>query len=98
VELRDLSFERLGKARNCAWVNTEPPEKARTVWSRAGVFSVQCPKSIVTAQSLQFLEQFGFWKQFGGYDIWSIEAKSADALALLEQAWQEENQRGKVEG
>jgi hypothetical protein len=62
------------------------------------VFSVQCPKSIVTAQSLQFLEQFGFWKQFGGYDIWSIEAKSADALALLEQAWQEENQRGKVEG
>lgn len=85
------------QVRNCAWVNREPPEKAKVVWSRGEVFSVQCPKSIITAQSLYFLEQFVSWKQFGGYDLWSIEAKCADAFMVVEQAWQLENQSGKVE-
>jgi hypothetical protein len=66
------------------------------VWARAGVFSLQCPKSIVTAQSLYFLEQFGVWKQFGGTSPWSLEAKSAEALALLEGAWRKENQSGEI--
>jgi hypothetical protein len=52
---------------------------------------------VITAQSLYFLEQFGFWKEFGGTSIWSVEAKTADALLALEQAWRMENQSGEVQ-
>lgn len=59
---------------------------------RRGVFSARCPKSIITAQSLYFLEQFRWWKQCGGGVVWEMDAKSADALVTLETAWQLEKQ------
>ena len=43
-----------------------------------------CPKSIVTAQSLSFIEQFFYWRSCGG-DLWSLDAKSADAILLLQE-------------
>jgi hypothetical protein len=52
---------------------------------------------MITAQSLYFLEQFGFWKELGGTSIWLTEAKTADALLALERVWRMENQSGKVE-
>jgi len=54
----------------------------------------QCPKSIITAQSLYFLEQFRIWKEFGGGAPWEVEGKSADALLVLEQAYRKEKERG----
>jgi hypothetical protein len=69
----------------------------KVIWARGELFSYHCPKSVITAQSLYFLEQFGFWKEFGGASIWSVEAKTADALLVLEHAWRMENQSGKVE-
>jgi len=65
------------------------------VWVRGKVMSRQCPKSIITAQSLHWLEQFRLWKELGG-DAWSMEAKSADALVMLEQEWRTEIENGKV--
>jgi len=59
------------------------------------VSCMECPKSIITAQSLHYLEQFGFWKHFGGKDVWSMEAKCADAFVVLEQALRQEDQDGK---
>jgi hypothetical protein len=59
------------------------------------VVSRRCPKSIITAQSLHWLEQFRLWKQLGG-DAWAMEAKSADALLMLEQEWRTETQNGNV--
>lgn len=61
---------------------------------RKGVFSVRCPKSVITAESLHFLEQFRWWKQCGGGAgaIWNMDAKSADALMVLEHAWEMEKQ------
>lgn len=67
------------------------------IWARGQVSSISCPKSVITAQSLYFLERFGFWKEFGGTSIWSIEAKTADAFLVLEQACRMENQRGEVQ-
>ena len=65
------------------------------VWARGAVVSARCPKSIITARSLLFLEQFRWWKEVGG-DIWSMEAKNAEALVLLEREWQTEMQNGKL--
>jgi hypothetical protein len=57
--------------------------------------SQRCPKSIITAGSLHFLEQFRWWKELGT-SLWSMEAKSAEALMVLEQEWRTEVQNGKV--
>ena len=82
------------KARNCAWSEMERPARPRAVWARGGVYSTNCPKSVITGQSLYYLEQFRYWKECGGGGLWHMDAKAADAVMLLEQAWQLEKQRG----
>jgi hypothetical protein len=82
------------KSRKCAWLAVEAPLDKRVVWVRGNVFSVQCPKSIITADSLRYLEVFSLWRQLGGISFESLDAKTADALVTLQQAWQEENQDG----
>ncbi|HSU60570.1 MAG TPA: hypothetical protein VLI55_14755 [Bryobacteraceae bacterium] len=61
---------------------------------RGQLASVQCPKSIITADSLSFLEQFRLWKEAGGGSILAMDAKSADAILVLEQEWRRESQHG----
>ncbi|MFL6352381.1 MAG: hypothetical protein ACJ74Z_11105 [Bryobacteraceae bacterium] len=85
------------QVRNCAWADKGQAVSERAVWARGGVFSTQCPKSVITAQSLYFIDQFAFWKEFGGKSIWGIEAKTAEALLVLDQAWRMENQNGEVQ-
>ncbi len=70
------------------------PANGKAVWARRDVFSSQCPKSVITERSLYFLEQFWTWKQFGGGTPWGLEAKTADAVLVLEKAWQMERQHG----
>ncbi len=50
----------------------------------------RCPKSIITAQSLSFIELHMFWKHGGG-DLWSLDAKSADAMLVLQEESVKEN-------
>lgn len=68
---------------------------SRAVWARGPIVLRRCPKSVITVQSLYYIEQFKNWKQLGG-DVWQLDAKSADALLLLEREWQTENEHGKV--
>lgn len=49
---------------------------------------------MITAQSLSFLEQFQWWKKFGGGVSWDLEAKTAEAFVVLEEAWRKEKERG----
>jgi len=80
------------KIRNCAW--SAEPEGPAVVWARGEVVSERCPKSIITAMSILFLEQFRWWKEMGG-DVWPMEAKNAEALLLLEHEWRTEMESGK---
>lgn len=82
------------KSRKCAWLAAEAPPDERIVWVRGNVFSRQCPKSVITAESLGYLDLFAVWAQVGGTNIESSEAKTADALLTLRRACQEENQDG----
>jgi hypothetical protein len=78
--------------RNCAWTNQFGSKSGRAVWARRDIVSLQCPKSVISAQSKNFLEQFRLWKQFGGgFPLWT-DAKTADALLVLEEAWRVEEQ------
>jgi hypothetical protein len=85
------------KLRNCAWRDDGVLPSSTTVWARGGVGAFHCPKSIITAQSLHFVEQFHVWKKFGGGAPWLIDAKVAEAILVLEEAWRKENQRGEKE-
>jgi len=67
------------------------------IWARGSVVAFHCPKSIITAQSLYFLEQFRIWKEFGGGTPWSIEAKAAEAILFLEGVWRKEKKHGEEE-
>ncbi len=58
------------------------------------MFSSQCPKSVITAASLTYLEQYAVWKQLGGIDPERIDVKTADAIVLLEQTWKKETTNG----
>lgn len=64
------------------------------MWARGQVICTQCPKSLISAESLSFLEQFRIWKAGGGESLLSLDAKSADAVLVLEQEWQKESERG----
>lgn len=63
------------------------------VWTRAGILTTNCPKSLITAQSLAWLDEFFAWKTLGGGIDLAMQAKAVDALIVLERAWQMENQR-----
>ncbi len=80
--------------RNCAWIKGTGATDGRVVWARRGILTLQCPKSLITAQSLSFLEQFRVWKSFGGGTPWSLEAKTAEAVLVLEQALKMEMEHG----
>ncbi len=82
------------QTRNCAWIPARSEPISRVVWARRNVIAFQCPKSIITAQSLSLLEQFHIWKEFGGGTPWSIDAKAAEAILVLEEASRKENERG----
>ena len=56
---------------------------ARLVWIRGQAGTEECPKSMVTAGSLEFLEKFYVWKLAGG--SWAeTTAREADAFMILE--------------
>lgn len=59
-------------------------------WARKRAFSPECPKSAITAESLSYLDQFGAWKRLGGGFLPDMNAKDADAVAMLDQLWREE--------
>jgi hypothetical protein len=80
--------------RNCAWIANTAAVMKRPVWARGNVVSFQCPKSIITADSLTFLEQFQIWKELGGLDLFSLEARTAEAFLLLEREWRKEVKDG----
>lgn len=65
------------------------PSSKRVIWARGEFLTTQCPKSIITSESLNFLDEFRIWKQLGLYDPSRLSAKSADALVILDEAWKE---------
>lgn len=53
----------------------------------------ECPKSLVTPQSLEWLEKFFAWKFSGGGGIEGLPAKEAEAILTLEKEWRENGEQ-----
>ena len=62
----------------------------KLVWARGRVGTEECPKSYVSAQSLEWVEKFLTWKFSGGAVLWDLAARDADAFLILEREWRGE--------
>lgn len=79
--------------RRCGFLPEERRGEPATVWVRGRVSTDECPKSLITPESMQLLEAFHAWK-LGGGALWDRPAKEAEALLTLENEWREEMQHG----
>ena len=65
-------------------------EEDKPIWARHGCVAVQCPKSLITAQSMFYLEQFRCLKSGVISAGLETDAKTAEALLLLSEALRKE--------
>jgi hypothetical protein len=56
----------------------------RPVWTRRSVFTDTCPKSMVSAQSLAWIESYAVWKRLGARTVEALDAREAEAFLILE--------------
>lgn len=63
------------------------------VHGRTGV--QECPKSLVTAASVEMVERFFVWKASGASGWGELMAREADAFQVLEEEWRSEVRDGK---
>jgi hypothetical protein len=59
----------------------------RVVWVRGRVATEECPKSVVTPESVEWVERFFSWKFSGGGGFEELPARVADAFLILEKEW-----------
>jgi hypothetical protein len=83
----------LEQRRRCGFIAEEQRGAKRLVWARGRTATDECPKSAMTAASLELLESFFVWKRLGG--VWrEPTAREADAFMTLEEEWRTEAANG----
>lgn len=84
----DCRRQGLEEKRRCGWLPESRRGARRLVWvGRGRAATEECPKSLVTAQSIEWLEWFFTWKFSGGGDVSEMAARDADAILTLEREW-----------
>jgi hypothetical protein len=61
------------------------------VWARNGAAAEECPTSLVTPASIEFLESYFAWKTVGRREL---TAREAEAFVVLEREWRMERTNG----
>ena len=78
--------------RRCGFIPAEQRGAKRIVWARATVSSEECPRSLMTAESMELLEKFFFSQRLGWKDP---TAREAEAFLILDQEIRAEGEHGK---
>ena len=60
------------------------------MWARKSTGVSECPVSFITADSGDWLEHFHIWRMTSKESLLDLPAKTAEAIALLENEWREE--------
>ena len=63
---------------------------SRPVWISGNAVAYHCPKSVITADDLNAVEEFGVWKLAGMPDLRLLPARLADAVMVLEAEYRSE--------
>lgn len=78
--------------RRCGFLAEERRGAKRIVWAHGPASTDECPKSLMTAESIELLERFFAWKTWGAEDL---TAREADAFLSLERELRAERVNGK---
>lgn len=69
--------------RRCSWIPEASKTPVRPVWVRNGVALNTCPRSVVTAESTGWFEEFQIWRKFGSSNYEQMEARKLEAFLVL---------------
>ena len=67
--------------------------QTRVVWARGPVATDICPKSLITAQSIGWIEEFLVWKRLGLVLDADAHVRQVEAFLILEEQLLTERQR-----
>lgn len=82
----------LEKQRRCGFLPPSAAERPRPVWVRRQAIAMSCPRSLITAESLEIVERFFVWKAGGPVNFLELPARLAEGLFLLEREWKTESE------
>jgi len=94
-ECRKAGLER---QRRCAWVPAAAETPAQVVWARGPVATDVCPKSLITAESVGWIEEFLVWKRLGLMLTRETNIRQVEAFLILEEQISSERQRATGQG
>jgi hypothetical protein len=77
--------------RRCGFLGEEQRGAPRVVWVRGAAASEECPRSLVTPASIEFVEKFFASKVSSTGEL---TAREVEAFLLLEKEWRAEQANG----
>jgi len=80
----------LEKSRRCGFLPEDQRGARRPVWVRGRRVSEECPKSLITTDSVTLLEKFFVWTFSGRRGGDELTAREADAFVLLDAEYRAE--------
>jgi hypothetical protein len=73
----------LERKRRCGWLPEAERGPEVVVWARPGAIARECPKTLITAESVGLTEKFAAWRLGGGRITESMAAREVEAFHLL---------------
>ncbi len=83
--------------RRCGFLPAQERGEARIVWGRGQTHTEECPKSLVTAESLAWLEEFFVRRRLGIADLPDPAARKVDAFLILRDEMEREERNGEAQ-
>jgi hypothetical protein len=80
--------------RRCGFLPEEQRGDSRIVWGRKQTQTDECPKSLVTGESLALLEEFFVRRRLGITYSPELEARKVDAFLILRDEMEKEERDG----
>jgi len=87
----------LEAARRCGFMPAAERATPRIVWGRGHVHVEECPKSLVTGDSLALVEEFLVRRRLGVQDSVDLEARKVDAFLILRDETEREERNGEAQ-
>jgi len=76
--------------RRCGFIASEARGEPRLVWVRKRANTDECPKSLVTGESLALLEEFFVRRRLGMVDGMETPSRKVDAFLILREEMERE--------
>jgi len=76
--------------RRCGFLPDDRRGEPRIVWGHKQTHTEECPKSLVTGESLTLLEEFFVRRRLGIQDSLELEARKVDAFLILRDEMERE--------